>query len=846
MKNAKTMGRRFAILVIAAVSLIPALYNLIFLSSMWDPYGNVANLPVAVVNQDRTATVSGKSLALGNQIVASLKKQKGLDYHFVSARQATSGLANGDYYMVVTLPDSLSKDAGTLLGDNPTTPTVRYSISEGHNFTASKMVTSAANALKSSVAEQVTQIYVRTLLTQFSNTGKAFTTANDATVELHDGTVQIAKGTDKLSTNLLKLSKGAVEFSNGADTLNVGVSTYTQAVSKVNAGVGKLQSGSTALSNGAGQLTAKGSELVSGLSTLSSSSKSGAQKLESANASLTAGMQTLSSSLTLSDAQTKQMQQLTTGLPKLNAAIQQLNAAIQKIDMGSQIAPAVTASQTVQNLASTMQSQLNALIAAQETAAASNLNGTEAYKQLSSAQQQEILSAVNAGIESGDGKTVSVTTLSQEMNGLVSGSTQLHDELQKASDTATQSMATLQSGSQQIATQSAQALPGSAQAITSLSNGLAQAKQGVDGKLIPGSQQLGAGIQTYGSAVSNGASTLAKGSKTYVNGVGTLGSGISTLGSGISTLGQGTVTLSAQGSKLVTGTQQLATASNTITQGSQQLATGEGTVSKALTKVTSGLSSMSGKFKGASDAIGAINTSDKAAKAVSAPVNLKQKETAAVPNNGTAMAPYMMSVALFVGALAFNMMFEAGVPRYRPRSGFHWWMQKMPTFLGVSIAQATFVFAAVMLLGLNPLHPGSVLLLLIFEALTYMSLITFFNVLFGKVGAFLMLLFLMLQLAGSGGTYPIVLSNGFYKAINPWLPMTRAIDGLRQAISIGGGIGSQLSLFIVLSVITNILILIIFAIRRRKILVDPSSSRIPGSDGAAGTTKRSVTQAVQA
>ncbi|MFT9239104.1 MAG: YhgE/Pip domain-containing protein, partial [Bifidobacterium aquikefiri] len=149
MKNAKTMGRGFALIVIAAVSLIPALYNLIFLSSMWDPYGNVANLPVAVVNQDKSATVSGKSLALGDQIMKSLKKQKSLDYHFVSAQHATNGLANGDYYMVVTLPGDLSKDAGTLLGDNPTTPTVRYSISEGHNFTASKMVTSAANALKS-------------------------------------------------------------------------------------------------------------------------------------------------------------------------------------------------------------------------------------------------------------------------------------------------------------------------------------------------------------------------------------------------------------------------------------------------------------------------------------------------------------------------------------------------------------------------------------------------------------------------------------------------------------------------------------------------------------------------
>lgn len=76
--------------------------------------------------------------------------------------------------------------------------------------------------------------------------------------------------------------------------------------------------------------------------------------------------------------------------------------------------------------------------------------------------------------------------------------------------------------------------------------------------------------------------------------------------------------------------------------------------------------------------------------------------------------------------------------------------------------------------------------------------------------------------------------------------MTHAIDGLRQAISIGGGIGSQLSLFIILSIITNILILIIFTIRRRSILVEPSSSRIPGSDGAAGTTARSVAQAVQA
>ena len=39
-------------ITIIGVSLIPALYNLIFLSSMWNPYGNVKHLPVAVVNKD--------------------------------------------------------------------------------------------------------------------------------------------------------------------------------------------------------------------------------------------------------------------------------------------------------------------------------------------------------------------------------------------------------------------------------------------------------------------------------------------------------------------------------------------------------------------------------------------------------------------------------------------------------------------------------------------------------------------------------------------------------------------------------------------------------------------------
>ncbi|WP_032800315.1 hypothetical protein, partial [Streptococcus sobrinus] len=50
---------------IIGVSLVPMLYNVIFLSSMWDPYGNVNHLPVAVVNEDKAAKLNGNDLTIG-------------------------------------------------------------------------------------------------------------------------------------------------------------------------------------------------------------------------------------------------------------------------------------------------------------------------------------------------------------------------------------------------------------------------------------------------------------------------------------------------------------------------------------------------------------------------------------------------------------------------------------------------------------------------------------------------------------------------------------------------------------------------------------------------------------
>ena len=72
-------------ITIIGVSLIPALYNLIFLSSMWNPYGNVKHLPVAVVNKDKSASFQNKTLNIGHDMVDNMSKNKNLEALSVSA-----------------------------------------------------------------------------------------------------------------------------------------------------------------------------------------------------------------------------------------------------------------------------------------------------------------------------------------------------------------------------------------------------------------------------------------------------------------------------------------------------------------------------------------------------------------------------------------------------------------------------------------------------------------------------------------------------------------------------------------------------------------------------------------
>lgn len=82
---------KFLLAALIVIALIPSIYAVTFLKSMWNPYGKTGELPVAVVNHDRSATMNGKKLTLGADLATNLKHNDNLDFRVVSAKKAKGG-----------------------------------------------------------------------------------------------------------------------------------------------------------------------------------------------------------------------------------------------------------------------------------------------------------------------------------------------------------------------------------------------------------------------------------------------------------------------------------------------------------------------------------------------------------------------------------------------------------------------------------------------------------------------------------------------------------------------------------------------------------------------------------
>ena len=125
---------------------------------------------------------------------------------------------------------------------------------------------------------------------------------------------------------------------------------------------------------------------------------------------------------------------------------------------------------------------------------------------------------------------------------------------------------------------------------------------------------------------------------------------------------------------------------------------------------------------------------------IAAPVDDDEAKMTEVPNNGHAMAPYMMSVGLWVGALAFCLMYPLTKYNGKLKSGFAWWGSKASVLYPLALLQGILViFLLHVFDGFTPAQMGKAVAFACLTSVAFTSIMNFFNISLGKVGSFLML-----------------------------------------------------------------------------------------------------------
>lgn len=229
------------IIVMIGISLIPALYNIIFLSSMWEPYGQLSDLPVAVVNNDKEASYNGNTMAIGKDMVSNLKENKTLDFHFVDEEEGKKGLEDGDYYMVVTLPSDLSEKTTTL--SNIQSAQSIVALVQGLQGSLENLQNQSSNL--STLKNQANQVLPITSTSLIGLSSGLTEIQGDVTSKLVPASQSIASGVNAYTTGVDKVSQGASQLSEknatltgSLDKLVSGSNTLTQKSSRLTAGVG--------------------------------------------------------------------------------------------------------------------------------------------------------------------------------------------------------------------------------------------------------------------------------------------------------------------------------------------------------------------------------------------------------------------------------------------------------------------------------------------------------------------------------------------------------------------------------------------------------------------------------
>ncbi|MFC5701739.1 YhgE/Pip family protein [Cohnella faecalis] len=300
-------GNRMAKLSLAGLAVIPLLYSGMLIGAFWDPYGKLGDLPVAVVNEDAGATMDGKAIHVGADLVEELGKKDTFKWSFTNASEAMEGLEDHRYAMAFVIPGDFSSKTATLKEDNPQPAGISYYVDDGWNYLSSRIGDSASETLRADVSKEVTKAYAAAVLDSVGSAAEGLKEASDGASKLADGAKEAQDGAEKLHANLAKLADGTLQLNQGlgkltggAATLATGAREAASASGTLAGGLGKLSGAGKSLSDGAAASGQGAASVAAGAEKLSGSGQTlatGAADAKSGSVSVSAGADQLAAGL---------------------------------------------------------------------------------------------------------------------------------------------------------------------------------------------------------------------------------------------------------------------------------------------------------------------------------------------------------------------------------------------------------------------------------------------------------------------------------------------------------------------------------------------------------------------
>lgn len=828
--------RRHAGPFIALALMVPLALCLVLVVAFAPALDAASRVPVAVVNLDEGARdASGRKVAYGEDFVDSLLDTEDLAWAAVDEDAAASGLADGTYALVLTIPADYSEKVASAGTDDPKQADITIASSGAGNVLATETASAALRQVQSRLKSDLGEHYIVSVLSDVRGQASKLTLASDGAVMLDDAYTALSDGAGAIGDALGETASGASALTSGLDQIAQGVTAAGTGADAVASGldatseqgVGLLAQGATALSQGldgvstattalGGQVSGVGDTLMELTGTLTAS-KLNLYALEGHASAIDEQRESLAESLEQAKAtagvvheQADAMVQGATAAEDGVSAVAN-DAAVLATELSNEddAAPGIKqqlaqideqyeeVSGTLNDLTGRL-AELVALLDGQEAgdtdAAASAEDIAAELTALSTeiAQAQEQLTQLDDGrsalVERVDAAATNAETLgtsaSSANEGLADVAT-AHDKLEEvlagteAQDGFDAALAGVQQSAGSIASTAASMGETGAAAAGTVAGVLANDADPMATlpMLAIQARELGKGVATIGEQLGT---------------EGAIGGGAAGIATGAGSLGQALGMLADASSAIGSGNRALGQALSAVSQGASGLGTGLSAMSGAQDQIASGIDQLADASQGVTDAVAdaadvlgsATSSYDERADVAANPVRFRMSE-AHVASAPAALAPACLATAVWVGAMLAMLI----VPTLDARAV---WMGRGliaivstgAVYAGFALAQAAVMgVVCIGVLGLPVADPGQFWLLLVTGSFAASSIAFALRACASRAAVPIMLGALVIQLLVAGVILPSYFTGGLSSALGGVLPLSVLSDALRSAMA---------------------------------------------------------------